>query len=219
MSNAATETHDANHSAQKSYVQSRIASVLAVVPLGAWVVVHLWQNLSAFEGAIAWSKSVTTYAHPLSQALSLIVVMIPLAIHAIWGIRRMPQMKPNLGQYKYYTNLKYILQRVSALVVMLFLGAHIYLAMLKPRLIDGHPERFADIAKEMRHHAPTLVVYLLGTLGVAYHLANGIATVAMSYGFVTKRKSMFRFEYVAMTLFVVLLTMSWAVIYALWSHG
>jgi succinate dehydrogenase/fumarate reductase cytochrome b subunit len=76
--------------------------------------------------------------------------------------------------YAYYDNLNYLLQRLAAIGVLRFLGAHLWLAMIHPRLVLGHPEPFSDIAYEMRFHTPTLVVYLLGTLAVCYHLANGI---------------------------------------------
>ena len=39
-----------------------------------------------------------------------------------------------------------------------------------------------DIAHEMHHHLPTLVVYCLGVLGTAYHLANGLQTATMGWG-------------------------------------
>ena len=64
-------------------------------------------------------------------------------------------------------------------------GAHLWLAMLQPRLVEGHAETFADLAEHMHFHAPTLVVYVLGILGVAYHLANGLQTFCMGWGIVS----------------------------------
>jgi hypothetical protein len=58
--------------------------------------------------------------------------------------------------YAYYDNLKYLLQRLAAIGVQLFLEAHLWLAMIHPRLVPGHPEPFSDIAFEMRFHTPTL---------------------------------------------------------------
>ncbi|HEV3190531.1 MAG TPA: hypothetical protein VGY54_08550, partial [Polyangiaceae bacterium] len=78
---------------------------------------------------------------------------------------------------------------------------------------------FADIAHEMHFHAPTLVVYLLGTLGVAYHLANGAQTFCLSWGIVSTRAALRRLEWIAILFFVVLLAMSWGAVYALWTAG
>ncbi len=202
-----------------SFVRSRLASLLAVVPLSVWAFIHVWNNLSAYDGAEAWEKSVTTYAHPFAQLATAIVVLLPLMLHVAWGFGRLLTTRPNNLHYTTFANLKYLLQRLAAVGVLLFLGAHMWLAMLQPRLMRGHPEPFADIAHEMRTHMPTLVVYLLGTLGVAYHLGNGLATFAMSWGIVSSRRGMRHADVLAWVSFVTLLVMSWAVIYALYRSG
>jgi succinate dehydrogenase / fumarate reductase cytochrome b subunit len=196
-----------------------LASGLAVFPLGVWTFVHLWNNLAAFRGGEAWQQAVTEYPHPVAEALTGIVVLLPLAIHTIWGIGRLASTRPNNVRYPFYANLKYALQRVAALGVLLFLGAHLWLAFLKPRAVEHHPEAFADIAQQMHFHTPTLVVYVLGTLGVSYHLADGLLTACMGWGVVSSRGALRRLEWVALLVFVVLLAMSWGAVYALWASG
>jgi succinate dehydrogenase / fumarate reductase cytochrome b subunit len=181
--------------------------------------VHLWNNLSAFRGAEAWQQAVTEYPHPVAEALTGVVVLLPLAIHTIWGIVRLASSRPNNLRYPFYANLKYLLQRLSAIGVLLFLGAHLWLAFLKPRAQEGHGETFEDLAQHMHFHTPTLVVYVLGTLGVAYHLANGVQSLCMGWGVVSSRPALRRLEWLALTLFLLLLAMSWGAIYALWAAG
>jgi succinate dehydrogenase / fumarate reductase cytochrome b subunit len=200
-------------------LKSRLGSFLAVVPLSIWVINHIWDNLAAFNGAAAWESSVTGYTNPFTQIVTFIIVLLPLLLHTGWGLIRLFNFKPNNGRYNNYGNLKYILQRLSAVGVLFFLGAHIWLAFLRPHLLLGHPERFDDIAREMHHHLPTLIVYLLGTMGTAYHLANGLQGFAMYWGLVASERSMRRFEPVAIGLFLLLTAMSWAVIYALYQAG
>ncbi len=200
-------------------LKSRLGSFLAVVPLSVWVINHLWNNLSAFKGADAWQNAVTGYSNPFSQVFTFIIVLLPLLFHTGWGLVRLFSFRPNNVSYKYYGNLKYILQRITAVGVLFFLGAHIWLAFLEPRLVQGHPEAFADIAREMHHHMPTLIVYLLGTLGTSYHLANGLQGFAMGWGLLATERSMRKFEPVIILLFLVLTAMSWAVIYALYTAG
>ncbi|MFP2911300.1 succinate dehydrogenase [Pyxidicoccus sp. 3LFB2] len=200
-------------------LKSRLGSFLAVVPLSIWVVNHIWDNLAAFNGAAAWEASVTGYSNPFAQVMTFIIVMLPLLIHTGWGLIRLFNFKPNNGRYNNYGNLKYIVQRLSAVGVLFFLGAHIWLAFLHPRLVEGHPEPFSDIAREMHHHMPTLIVYLLGTMGTAYHLANGLQGFAMYWGIFASERSMRRFEPVAIGLFLLLTAMSWGAIYALYTAG
>jgi len=217
---SATSTSESGDTAAfRTFVWRRLGTILALAPLGVWVVIHVWNNLASFRGAEAWQQSVTQPSHPISAMVTWVVVLLPLALHTVWGIGRIRQMQPNNTSYGYFGNLRYLLQRVSAIGVLLFVGAHLWLAFIHPRFVEGHPERFADIAREMRHHGPTLVVYLLGTLGVAYHLANGIATSAMAFGIGTTQKSQKRMENLALVLFVVLLFLCWSAIYGLWQAG
>jgi succinate dehydrogenase / fumarate reductase cytochrome b subunit len=202
-----------------SYLRSRLGSFLAIAPLSFWTIHHLWQNLYAFRGAAAWEHEVTEYSHPVAMWATFAVVLLPILIHAAWGTWRVFTSRPNNVPYRYFGNLKYVLQRISAIGILLFIGAHLWLATIHPRLTTGRAEPFSHISHQMRHHLPTLVVYLLGTLGVAYHLANGLTTFAMGWGIVTRLRSLRVLDWAATVLLVVLLAISWAAIYALWHAG
>lgn len=201
------------------FLRARLGSLLAFAPLGLWTFVHLWNNLAAFQGEDAWRKAVTEYPHPVAQLATAVIVLLPLVLHTVWGIGRLLSSKPNNVRYGTFENFKYLLQRLSAVGVMLFLGAHMWLAMLHPRLVEGHAEAFGDISHEMRTHMPTLVVYLLGTLGVSYHLANGISTFAMGWGLVSSKRAMKRMNVVSIGTMLVLVGMAWSAIYALYRSG
>ncbi|MEZ4392999.1 MAG: hypothetical protein R3A48_18080 [Polyangiales bacterium] len=192
----------------------RLGSVLALAPLGVWTVWHLWENLYVWAGREAWAAHVTdvrvvdgtsTYVgNGVSSWLVSLVVLGPLVLHTLWGLRRIRMTKPN--GYKFFGNAKYLLQRLSALGLMGFLGAHIFLARIKPALGNptGH-EEFCDLAGHMRHHPPTLVVYTLGVIGIAYHLANGVYTAAFINGLAASPKASRQMQVISLTLFAVLL--------------
>ena len=202
-----------------SFYRARIASLLAIAPLGIWTVLHLWDNLSAFDGAQPWEQAVTVDRHPLRQTLVVVVVLLPLLLHTLWGIARLASSRPNNVRYGYYDNLKYLLQRLSAIGLLGFIGAHLWLAWVQPRFVEGRPEPFTDISREMAHHTPTLVVYILGVLAVSYHLANGIQTFAMGQGLVASAGALKRLEWVVYLTFVLLLAMGWGSVFALWRAG
>jgi succinate dehydrogenase / fumarate reductase cytochrome b subunit len=196
-----------------------MGSLLAVVPLGLWTLNHLWNNLSAFKGAAAWQADVTEYPHPMAFFVSSLVALLPLGLHTVWGVARLFSSRPNVVRYHYFANVRYVVQRLSAIGLLLFLGAHLWLAMLHPRLTTGCPEPFADIAHEMHHHWPTLVVYVLGVLGIAYHLANGLGTFAMGWGIVSSRHALRKLDRLVWLVFLTLLAMGFGAIYALWDAG
>jgi succinate dehydrogenase / fumarate reductase cytochrome b subunit len=219
MSTASPSIAVAGPVARSSFLRARLASALGVLPLGVWTCVHLWHNLAAFSGGAAWQAAVTEYPHPVAQAVTGVVVLLPLVLHTIWGIGRLATSRPNNVRYGFYSNLKYLLQRLSAIGVLLFLGAHLWRALLHPRLVEGHAEVFADMAQEMRFNTPTLIVYVLGTLGVAYHLANGAQSFCMGWGVVSSQRGLRRLEGLTLVSFLLLLVMAWGAIYALWAAG
>jgi len=200
------------------FLAGRLGSLLAIVPLGVWTLNHIWNNLAAFDGPEAWQEAVTHHPSGASRWITAGVVLLPLALHAVWGTARIfrTRVSPGVGTF---SNLRYILQRLSALGLIAFLGAHLWLAWAQPRFVMGRAEPFADIAREMRHHLPTLAVYLLGVLAVAYHLANGIWSFAMGWGITTGKAALDWMERIALFLFVVFLGLGWAAIYALWRAG
>lgn len=221
MSNTTANLNEAG-AAQKGtrpLMWARLGSLVSILPLGIWTVLHLWDNLSVFSGADTWERTVTGYRHPYSFALTMVIVFLPLAIHTVWGIQRLLSFKPNNAAYSFFGNLKYLVQRIAGLGTLAFIGAHVWLAFIQPRFVKGHPELFSDISGHMHFHLPTLIVYLLGTLGVSYHLANGIATFSWQWGMVSGRKSYKRLDNFTWIIFAALVAMSWGVIFGMYQAG
>jgi succinate dehydrogenase / fumarate reductase cytochrome b subunit len=202
-----------------SFLRSKLGSLLAIAPLGVWTVIHVWDNLSVFRSGEEWQRDVTGHQHPIALGVTSVVVLAPLLLHTVWGIGRLRTSRPNNLRYNTFENLKYALQRLSAIGVLAFLGAHLWLAFLHPRLVEHRPEPFEDLAAEMHYAPATLAVYLLGTLGVAYHLGNGLYGFAWSWGLASSRRTLRGFQTAGILLFVVLLAMSWGVVFGLWRAG
>jgi succinate dehydrogenase / fumarate reductase cytochrome b subunit len=197
----------------------RVGSFLAFAPLAVWTTWHLYSNMAAFQGAEQWEHAVTTPRAPLIELITSTIVLLPLVLHTIWGIRRLRIVKFNNASYSTFDNLKFLLQRLSAIGVALFLVAHVLKARLQPLIEHGRHETFGDISYQMHHHLPTFVVYVLGVLGVAYHLSNGIATGGLTWGYAATEKARQRVQWISYLFFVLLLGMGWGSIYALWSAG
>src|SRR3989441_1534276 len=202
----------------RNFLLARMGSLLAFFPLGVWTAVHLWSQLAAFSGAREWEQSVTAHASPATGALTMTLVMGPLRWHVGWGMVRLGKTRTSTARN--FSNLRYWLQRASAIGLLAFLGAHLWLAWIQPRFVLGRPEPFSDIAREMHHHTPTLIVYILGVLAIAYHLANGLWSFAtMGWGIAVSKSAQAWFERLALLVFLVLLAIGWASVYALYQAG
>jgi succinate dehydrogenase / fumarate reductase, cytochrome b subunit len=203
----------------RNFLLSRLGSLLAFVPLGVWTVVHLWHQLAAYESPQSWEIAVTGHVNAATTVLVFILVLGPLLWHTIWGIVRLFRSRPAPLQGG-FSNLRYVLQRLSAIGLLFFLGAHLYLAWFEPRFLHGRPEPFEQISREMRFHTPTLVVYVLGVLGISYHLANGLwSFMTMGWGGTVSKSGIKWMERVAILVFVVLLVIGCAAIYGLYRGG
>ncbi|WP_242359910.1 succinate dehydrogenase [Anaeromyxobacter sp. SG17] len=201
-----------------TFLGSKLASLLGLLPVGVWTVNHLWDNLAALRGGAAWERAVTEHSSPATQAVTLAVVLVPLLLHSGWGLARLPRTRVprHVGRF---ASLRHGLHRLSALGLLLFLGAHLWLALIRPRLLEGGPEPFEHLAHQMRFHLPTLIVYVLGVLGTAYHLANGLQAVGVGWGLRFGRGTMSRLSLTSGAAFVVLLAMGWTAVWALWRAG
>jgi succinate dehydrogenase / fumarate reductase cytochrome b subunit len=217
LSSATSKARAAANNA--NFISDRLGSALAILPLGVWTTLHLWNNLAAFQGAPAWQAAVTEYPHPMAQGATWAVILIPLVWHTVWGIARIGQTRPNYPRYGYFANLKYLLQRLSALGLLGFLGAHLWLAFIKPRFVEGQAEPFSDISHEMHFHRPTLIVYVLGVLAIAYHFANGLHAALMSWGVASSKESLRRWQSLAWVIFFLMLIMGWGAVFALFQAG
>lgn len=203
----------------KDFILARLGSLFAFAPVGVWTVVHLWNQLAAYKSGEAWQESVTGHVNEATTALTFVVVLGPLLWHTVWGITRMFRSRPKPLQSG-FSNLRYVVQRLSAVGLLFFLGAHLYLAWFEPRILHGHAEAFADISHEMRTHTPTLIVYVLGVLAIAYHLANGLwSFCTMGWGLTVSKSGIRWLERVSIVFFVALLAIGWAAVYGLYSAG
>ncbi len=209
----------AERTVARNFLLARLGSLLAFVPLGAWTVAHLWHQLAAYESPRAWEIAVTGHVNAATTVLVFILVLGPLLWHTIWGIVRLFRSRPAPLQGG-FSNLRYVLQRLSAIGLLFFLGAHLYLAWFEPRFLQGRPEPFDQISREMRFHTPTLIVYVLGVLGIAYHLANGFwSFMTMGWGATVSKSGIRWMERVSILVFVLLLVIGCAAIYGLYRGG
>ena len=203
----------------RDFILSRLGSLFAFAPLGVWTVGHLWHQLAAYQSAQAWQTEVEVHGSEAGAFLTFAVVLVPLVWHTVWGIGRMFKSRPAVAN-RGFSNIRYMVQRLSAIGLLFFLGAHLYLAWFKPRFLEGHAEAFQDIAGEMHNNLPTTIVYVLGTLAIAYHLANGLwSFLSMGWGITASKSALAWMEKVSLLFFFVLLILGWGAVYGLYLGG
>jgi succinate dehydrogenase / fumarate reductase cytochrome b subunit len=200
--------------ASRGLTQKQWFSLFGVVPLSVYVVLHLWTNLYALAGADAFNtRLVETRQSPTFLFLEVVGLGFPIVFHAWIGIKAVLQMRPNNVAYGRLTNWKYLLQRISAVGILLFLGAHVIKARIMPAMASpGGHEDWAGMHNALSEPL-TFTVYALGLLGVAYHLANGLWLASLTWGIAVSPRAQRKMEAVTISFFVLLVIMSGLALY------
>lgn len=153
----------------------RIHALCGMFPLGVFVVVHLGGNATAlwgrerFEAHLSWVEGL-----PLRRPLEIVLVFLPLLVHAAIGIRllldpaedarRPPDGPRDWGR---------ILQGATGLLALVFIAVHLGHYRV-PRVMgelsmrDLYDRLSTDLGSMGR-----FAFYLAGTSAVVFHLAQG----------------------------------------------
>jgi succinate dehydrogenase / fumarate reductase cytochrome b subunit len=191
----------------------QVMSILGLVPLGAYVVAHLWTNMYSLAGAEAFdAKLVASRSSPALIFLEVFGLGLPIIAHTWIGIAILRTMRPNNTRYGTLRNLKYFLQRVAGVGVLLFLGAHVIKARILPAMSPVGHETWAGMHEALSEPL-TFGVYALGLLGISYHLANGLWGSSLTLGLAVTPRAQARMEWISAVAFVVLLAMCGLALY------
>ena len=201
------------------FLMRRINSLTGVVPVGLFLVYHLYLQLYLHSGAETYNTAVNSfYDSPLAIWTLVIVVYIPLFFHAFLGVRLIFEstVQPS---YTYFSHLLYWLQRISGIGVLLFILAHVWNTQLGP-WISGtwgtHFEHLSSGFSDPESGIITKMVYLLGVLGAVFHFANGLNTFCMTWGIALTQKSQKLVRIFSILLFLIFSASALYALSAIW---
>jgi succinate dehydrogenase / fumarate reductase cytochrome b subunit len=201
------------------FLTRRIHSLTGLVPVGLFLVYHLYLQLYLHSGAEVYNEVINGfYDSPLAIWSLVIVVYIPLFFHAFFGIRLIFESKIQ-PSYTYFSHLLYWLQRISGVGVLLFTIAHVWNAQLGPWVAGTWGTHFEHLSSGFADPDSGLItkaVYLLGTIGAVFHFSNGINTFCMTWGIALTPKSQIRVRILSILLFIILAASAFYALSAIW---
>src|SRR4051812_49220012 len=113
--------------------RKQLLSLFGVVPLGVYVVLHLWTNMYSLAGPAAFNQRLEESRNaPGFLFLEVFGLGLPILVHTIYGVLELFRARPNNARYNTFDNLKYVLQRVAGLGVGFFIAAHVIKARILP---------------------------------------------------------------------------------------
>ena len=158
----------------------RIHSIVGVLPVGIFLVVHFLINSSVFiNGNSSYLKAIGLMkGTPGIIILELGLIAIPIIFHAAYGFWIVYVARNNALQYKYYRNWAFYLQRITAILTTIFLIVHVWTL----RLAQHEPGLVIDKLISWLHNPFTALFYIVGYLAAVYHFGNGLFTFLITWG-------------------------------------
>jgi len=179
-----------------TFLLRKLHQLTGIVPLGIFYFVHLYTNSGAMNGSKVFNDHVQgIHDMPYLLFIEIFGIFIPLLFHSIYGILISGEARFNVGSYGYSRNWFYLFQRLTGGFLFFFLLFHILnfrfglIPGLNTTPVAGNAEiAFSIVAREFRS-AAILIVYILGVLATAWHLAYGFWLFAVDWGIVIGEKA------------------------------
>jgi succinate dehydrogenase / fumarate reductase cytochrome b subunit len=194
----------------------RLHSLTGIFPIGVFLLEHFFGNGFATRGPEAYNRYVEfLLGMPYLPVLEIGVVFSPLLFHGIYGLVITAEgdpLHPGQGIGLRYHNLAYLLQRISGVLLLLFISYHVW----NTRVQGVFFGRTIDYAYMARYFAPTpeKLVYIGGILCACYHFSHGLFNVAYKWGLTVSARAQQGMTYVS---YIVFAAMSAAGIHILFS--
>ncbi len=175
----------------------RLHSLLGLLPVGAFLIFHLWENSQSRFGAEHYNGEVVALLQGMNYlpVLEIFVIALPLLFHAGYGLVILTQMRTEPFRYRYARNWLYWLQRISGVGILVFLLLHVGMTRIEGIWRVSVRE---DLFGHMRHilsQPPMFGIYLAGLLLAVFHLANGLSTMGIVWGLTASADAQRRFGY------------------------
>jgi succinate dehydrogenase / fumarate reductase cytochrome b subunit len=222
MSESSTQTARQAPTASPSFFEQhyflirRLHSLAGVVPVGVFVTMHLFTNFQIIVGSMVGEDLFQHEVNFIHMSPALLFVEIGLwlsiAFHAGLGLIYTFSGKPNVRQYPYTDNVRYVMQRVTGVFALIFIFLHIATLRWRWNLFgwetpfdNSHATQSVARALQFAWWVPW--VYLVGALSVVYHWANGLWTAAITWGLTVSVQAQRRWGYccaglgIALTIF------------------
>ena len=173
----------------KTFVLRKLHQLSGIVPLGLFLLEHFYTNSKALTGAADFNNAVKDLQSiPYIIFVETIGIFIPLIYHAVYGLVITAEARPNNLAYPYSRNWYYLIQRITGVILFLFITFHVLnfrfgmIPGLNNQSVATHAnEAFSIVAREFRM-IPIFIVYMIGITATVWHFANGIWLFLVDWG-------------------------------------
>lgn len=183
----------------------RLHSLCGIVPVGLFLLEHIFTNSMALGGPAVFNAAVgmiEVIPHNVLLAIEICLILVPFLFHGVYGLYILMQAKNNVKNYGYARNWNFYLQRITAVVIFVFLIWHVvYLRIM----VKGGGTPISYELLQAYFQSPLVWgAYTIAMIATIFHFFNGLTTFTMTWGIAKGPRIQTFFSRVFMAIFVVL---------------
>ncbi|GAK42554.1 succinate dehydrogenase cytochrome b558 subunit [Paenibacillus urinalis] len=200
----------------KGYYARKIHSLLGLIPLSVFFLMHMFSNFAAVEGGPERFQSAVNLINslPLLLLMEIFVIYVPMLYHGVYGLYIAYQAQPNVGRFNNERNWRYTFQRISGVITFVFVIWHVYQTRVQVFLGEVSHEELGALMHSIVTNPVYFIIYLISVVAASYHFANGLWAFLVSWGITRGPRAQRVSSYVCMSLFAVCSIMFVASIFA-----
>lgn len=181
----------------------KLHSLVGVVPVGGYLLIHFLINYQATRGPEAFNKTVhLVESLPFLLVLEFLLIYFPILYHAILGVYIAFEAKNNIRSYRYGRNYLFFLQRITGIITFVFIVWHVWETRIQFAL--GNKELNYNMMNDILTNPAMFIFYLVGVISAVFHFANGLWSFLIHWGITISPKSQKVSSYVSLILFLIL---------------
>jgi succinate dehydrogenase / fumarate reductase cytochrome b subunit len=170
-------------STQRSFFNRRLHSLLGVIPVGFFLLEHLYTNWHATKGAKAFIEQVESiWSLPFLGLLVIFFFFFALLYHGIYGLYVALQAKNNVGNFGTFRNYMFLLQRITGVITLVFVAWHVWETRIQLAIYDFTAAELAQHTAQLMKNPVTLTLYIIGVIAAVFHFSNGMWSFLVSWG-------------------------------------
>ncbi|HEX8500968.1 MAG TPA: hypothetical protein VF659_10300 [Pyrinomonadaceae bacterium] len=204
-----------------TFVFRKLHQLTGIIPLGAFLLEHLYTNSKALTGPGDFNKAVADLqAIPYVIFVEITFIFIPLIYHAVYGMFITWEARPNNLAYPYPRNWFFTIQRLTGVILFFFILFHVLnfrfglLPGLNDKSVAHYPNQAYDIVSNEFQMWWVIAVYAVGIVSTIWHLANGVWLFLVDWGVVIGERAQRLTGYACISVGVLLLALWFNVLLA-----
>jgi len=172
----------------REFFYRRLHSLLGVIPIGVFLVQHLFINHFAVYGEESFNQAAGFIGNlPFVLLLEIFVIYLPILYHAILGVYIAFIARNNVGRYGFFRNWMFYLQRITGIITLIFIAWHVWETRVQVAL--GNAQVDYSLMEGILTNPFIFWFYVVGVLSAVFHFANGLWSFLVSWGITQSPKS------------------------------